>query len=671
MIGRSCASPWLLSAPGALLALALAQGIAAQNHRDLRRVEPQPFAVTDWGGELGFEFIWRREEQTSDRGNDFSRELRRFEECIELTAEGFVYHPLFIEYDALVRFGLLQHRFEADPGDSGSDNLFLNEYDITVRVLQEKPVSLRVRSQRRDDVVRDLFSDVIEFEEMSHGIDVIFTNSLIPSRLSLTHRDYEQRGFSSDSDSTLDTVEWVSHLLPASRAPTDFHWLHRDYGEDFTGRNSGITLRRRTDLTSHDLSATNVWRIDRDGRLRLTTSGRFYDQTGSTEVRQWRASERLDYEITPRLDSHLSYAYDQVETEAQTTRTHRARAGLHHRLYESLDTFAEARWRNTSFGGGDDETSVGGGIRFAYRKRTPRGLLSAGYSFDVDRIDRGAGGTNRSVTDEQVVLLDGVITFLERSDILINSIVVSDVTGLIVYVRDLDYRIIPVGDRFQIERIFGGAIANGELVLVDYTYFQPVDVAYVQIAQSFNVRHDWQRGLLEGLALQYRLADLRSSGDTGGIDLLEFTSHTFGMNYRWRWLEWIEEVEIFDANISPRNSLRSALHAHFSPWHRTRARAGIEYLIIDFTDSGEEDTDLLTLSTDLRTQLGRRTEWEIEALYRVERGRNDEDNFGVASTLRWAWRRLTAEVGFRWEIRDRSGTERDDIIAFVAVTREL
>lgn len=656
---------------GIALILALVPQAFGQRYVDESRIQPQPFALTDWGGEIGTEFLWRREEQTSDAGNDFNRELTRFEEYIELTGEGFVYHPLFAEFDGRIRLGLMQQRYDSNPGDSGSDNLFLQEYDLSVVFLKDKPVSLRLRAERREDVVRDLFSQVVEFDETTYGADVMFVNSIAPSRLSVTHREYNQRGFTSDSSSDLNTVEWVTHLLPGSDFTTDFHYLFRDYTEDFRSNNNGISLERRTDLTSHDLNLINVWRLDRARRHRLTTSGRFYDQTGSINVRQWRFSERFDSRITRNLDTFASYAYDQIENEAQTTRTNRVRAGVHHRLYQSLDTFVEGRWRNTSFDIGDDETAYGGGIRFAYRKHTPRGVLSAGYSIDVDHIDRGQGGRNRTVTDESVALFDGVITFLEQSDILINSIVVTDVTGLTVHVRDFDYRIIPVGSRFQIERIFGGAIANGELVLVDYTYFQPEDIAFTQIAQAFNVRHDWQQGPLEGLGLYYRLADLRNSGSMGSTELLEYTSHTFGLNKRWGWLEWIEELQIFDANISPHNSIRSALYANMRPSRRSYFRAGFEHMYTDFRDSGEEDSNLVTLTSQYRTEIGDRTTWEIEALYRVENGRNEENNFGLSSSLRWVWRKLTAELGVRYEMRDRSGTERDDIVAFVAVTREL
>ena len=47
--------------------------------------------------------------------------------------------------------------------------------------------------------------------------------------------------------------------------------------------------------------------------------------------------------------------------------------------------------------------------------------------------------------------------------------------------------------------------------------------------------------MLSATPVNNRLADLRNSGSTGGTELLEYTSHTFGLNKRWGWLEWIEE----------------------------------------------------------------------------------------------------------------------------------
>jgi hypothetical protein len=655
----------------ALAVLLTVPGLAAQRGADLRSAPTEPFALTDWGGRVGFESVFRHEEQTSEGGGEFERDLTRFEEYVEFTGEGYIYHPLFISHESRVRLGLLQQEFDSDPGESDSFNDLLQEYDLSLLFFREKPVSTRLWGQRRDDVVRDLFSDVLEIEEDAVGGDLMLNSPHVPSRLSVAHREFDRTGFSSDSEGTLDTVEAVSRIRPGTDFSTDLHYLFRDFEEDFTSRTDGVSVDRRTLIESHDLSAINVARFGPGSRHRLTSSGRFYDQTGTLDLRQWRAGERLDLRLTDRLDSFLSYAFDRLETDTQDSTTHRGRGGFHHRLYESLDTTVEGRWRRTDFDIGDDETEVGGGTRFAYRKHTPRGLLTGGYGIDIDNIDRGEGGVFRTVTDEQVVLLDGTVTLLSRENVSLPSVAVTDVSGLVTFVLDLDYRLTVIGNRVRIERIFGGAIANGQLVLVDYQFFQPEDVDFTQFAQFFNLRHDWTRGSLENLALYYRLGDLRNSGSTGGTEILEFTQHLAGANYRWRWFDFTEEYEVFDANISPHNTWRSAVAARFTPWRRSRLRTGAEYLMIDFTDSGEEDTDLLNLTADLRTDLGRHVEWELQSLYRKETGRNDEDNFGVATSLRWAYRKLTVELGLRYEFRDRSATERDDIAAFISVTREL
>jgi hypothetical protein len=659
-----CARLWF-----SLALVTLAAAAHSQTNGNGEHAEVTPFAVTDWSGALGYEFAWRREKQTSDRGSDYDRELHRHEEYIQFNGQGYVYHPRFMSYDAMFRLGLLQQRYSSDPGDSASANELLDEFDVSALFFPEKLVSFRARAARRDDVVRDLFSDILLFEETTVGGDILFNSPIAPSRTSYTHRDYSQTGFSSETDSTLDTVEHSTRLLPGTDFTTDIHYLFRDYEERFRSDAPGLSFERTTDLTSHDLGATNVWRFGRRSRNRLTTSGRFYDQTGTVETRQYRASQRLDLEHSPRLDSFISGAYDRVETTSQTSDTTRLRAGVHHRLYESLDSFAEGRYRNTSFDIGDDEEVVGGGLRFAYRKRTPRGLLSAGYSVDVDAIDRGSAGITRTVLDESIVLTDGTLTFLSEQSVIAGSVNVTNSTGLTTYTEDLDYRLIEVGSRTQIERIFGGAIANGDLVLVDYQFVQTEDSDFTQISQGLNVRHDWTEGFLENLALYYRLNDLRNSGSTGGVELLEFTDHLFGSNYRWRWFNWTEEYEIFDANISPHNTFRSALSAQANPWRQSRVRAGVEYLMIEYTDSGEEDTDLLTFSGDLRTPITDHWDWQLETLYRMESGRNKEDSFGVASKLVWAFRKVTAELGIRYEMLDRSGTDRDDVQLFFSLTR--
>lgn len=659
---------WVAAA--ALLLLAGLVTLPAQRARDLRQIEPRPFGLTHWGGRLGVEAVYRTEDQTSDGGSDFHRELRRFEEYIELTGEGFVYHPLFMDWRGQVRLGLLQQRYETDAGDGENVHDLLQEYDFDAIFFQEKPVRILVNARRRDDVVRDLFSDVIHVEENRGGATVQFVNAIAPAHITVDRQTMHRFGFSQDSDSTLNTAEARMRILPGSRFSTDLSYRHRDYHEDFRARN-GFDLERTTDLESHEFNLLNIARFGPRGRHRVTTTGHLYDQTGTTETRTARFTQRADLALTRRLDTYLSGAFDRVEAASQTTSSQRVNAGLHHRLFESLDTFVDVRARRTEFEESGEETDIGGGVRFAYRRTTPHGHLSAGYSIDVDQIDRGQTSGFRSVTDEAIVLADGQLTFLANRDVLLGTVVVTDAAGLRVYVDGLDYRLTEVGGRVQIERLLGGGIAGGETVLVDYDFEQEGDVSFTQLAQSVNVRHDWTEGLLQGLGLYYRYGDLRNSGETGESEPLEFSSHTVGSIYRWRFLEWTEEFQDFDANISPYSSLRSALMAQFQPWRRTQARVGAEHLTVNYRESGEDDTGLINLTAQINGQAGRHTTWNLQALQRFESGRNEETATGLAAFLRWTYRKLSAEIGVRLEMRDRSGSERDNAMVFVAVTREF
>jgi len=75
------------------------------------------------------------------------------------------------------------------------------------------------------------------------------------------------------------------------------------------------------------------------------------------------------------------------------------------------------------------------------------------------------------VTDEAHSINDGIDLYLDHASIAIETVVITDSLGSITYESGVDYLLIPEGNQVRVERISGGAISDGQNILVDYYYF--------------------------------------------------------------------------------------------------------------------------------------------------------------------------------------------------------
>jgi hypothetical protein len=108
-------------------------------------------------------------------------------------------------------------------------------------------------------------------------------------------------------------------------------------------------------------------------------------------------------------------------------------------------------------------------VGFFYRRPIPWGSVELNAAFDYGLTNRS--GTPRIIPrEERLALSTGTQTYLDKKDIDLGSIVVTDVTGSTVYTENIDYRVEMVGEAVNISRTLLGAIADGQQVIVHYTY---------------------------------------------------------------------------------------------------------------------------------------------------------------------------------------------------------
>ena len=665
--GRS-AAPWL-----AMVMLLITPLAVAQNGTR----EVTPFRITHRSGEVGFESHYIEENQAFDSGDDVSFSNTSFQEYLLYRLNGFVYNPRFLDFRTRFKLGLLQQSIDRSGGsdqfgDGGSHSATLYGYDFYLHFLKEHPLSAILLASRERDAVIEIFTDRQIIENERYGLILNYKEGPLPWDLALTRNRVQEWGADSYSDSTYNLFEFTMRNTIRKRMDTELRYRLLDYTQDFEADNRTIDIERTTELQSHDLGLINTIYLAEDRRSRLNSQVRYHKQSGDQEFENFSWQERLALQHTPTFSTYYLLSLLENQFEDSDVRTWRAEAGLDHELYESLRTHLDVHGRWVDFDGSEEnQTGVTG--RLEYRKTTPWGLLSAGYAYTLDQIERTGNTSQRPIIDESLTLRDGVTAFLSRTGVIPASIEVTDPSGVTVFDEGFDYEIVEQGNRIGLRLIVGGRIADGESVLVDYTVVFTQDIEYDQSQQEFHARYEFDR-MLRGLMVYYRWQELENHGaPTDDLSILEYTDWAAGANYNWRWLTAAAEFERYRSNFSDYDQISARLEGRHRINDHMRWGWNVGLLQTEYLDSDadEDHSDAVFAGLLVDGRLGREGFWSLEGRARDETGIIEETVLGLVAKLGWRWRRLRVEGGARFESRERFDSTRDRAQCFLQVAREF
>jgi hypothetical protein len=495
----------------------------------LQAVAKPDNAIAEYGGRT---FFIERPQLALDLSYNFESEEREgpfiatkntshaWKERVDLQTAGWGYHPAFLTYTVGLSPEWEQLIEKPEPGSRRASDSFLLGYSLDLTFFPYKPVTLTLFGRRRRTELTSSLATRSETGSDTYGATLMLKNRTLPTTLAYVHTTANQTGFF-DSEESRDEFRLQTR--------------HEEKSND-TNLNAAYTAQDRTTPGTRTRTenfsggAQNIYRITPDRRM-LLNSGLTHRWSESdlhrssgvslSESLGWRHSKDFstNYQLTHSSDSSGN-------TRVDTTS---ASAGLSHRLYENLATSASGRGSRTSRG----ENIYGGNLDFGYQRRIPWGMLYAGTEHDYTVTTRSVGAEFLPVIDEAHVLRTGDVTLLGNRNVELSSIVVTSADRSVVYLPDTDYRIEVLGTSVRISRTPFGAIADGQTVLVNYTYLSNPAFDDATYARSYGVGlYLWSTW-----RISYRYS--RSEQDfLSGIppDILnETTTQVMDTDLAWRW----------------------------------------------------------------------------------------------------------------------------------------
>jgi hypothetical protein len=609
-------------------------------------------------GELEFVAEKRTDEQGISE-NKRKSEITVFEERVRLKTKGDVYHPDLLFYNALLGLGLAQQDLHSDLETDRQDES-LNDYDVSVQLLRGKSYPSSFFANKSEELIPRQFLGSLRTERRNRGASISLKSRDWPMMFQYTASETKQDGLSSIERDFFERDD-ERFRYSASHNFGEFSHLAFDFDRALVSQRSiGASIDTDTDryTISHDLI------FGSDEQHRLDSFFNYIDQSGTFNLENKQLDERLRLQHSDDLLTNYELRLIDSRRDNYNNKEIRGMAGFEHRLYESLVTtgtlFASKTEVETTDGiqTSGDIKQQGGTLAFNYRKTNPWGILFSTYTAGLTKLTGNTGGI---VTDEPHTVNEPFPVILNRTNIDISSIVVTDSTGLYTYTLGDDYTIEEIGDQVQLDIIIPGTsppnIIDGQEILVDYKVFIESDRQEDTLRQNFTIRER----LNNGVSLYY--AHRRQSQDISSeaIRIIpdEYTVNTIGTDYTNKGLFLLAEYSKEDSTQIP--SISKKIQGNYSWPINSDTNFNITALNqwLHFSEPDKRDVTLFRTGAEIFSRLT--NEYSISA--RVNYRDEDDTRIGITrgfqiiSELKYNFRQLSIFTGVEYNMLDRRGDE--------------
>ena len=480
---------------------------------------------------LGLGAYYKLEDEKRETPNNKTKATnKKFRGSMTVETNGWVYHPNLMEFLLSFEPEWQQETFRQsesaiDPNQSHRKDTSVLAYDVGATLLKHKPLSLNIFANRNTGQIDFTNAQDTDIERETWGTRLNFTNPTLPVSIALIHRKFDQTGFYQSEEVRDEAQVTIRH-----NAKKSVSQLNMLYNSAETTRTTFETIH--IPLKTMSTEFTNAYFITDDNRVRLDSQ--IYNMQADyngLDQNTWILSENLFWTHSKNLLTRYRADYSQREFGDSVNEETRLSADLTHHLFDQLTTDLGAATVINNFNGGSEDLYKSN-LGFLYRRSIPWGSVELGAAYDYAMIKR-SGTQNIIPTDERLALSTGTETFLDKENVDLESIVVTDLTNATVYTENIDYQIKTVGPVVSISRTLMGAITEGQQVIVHYSY--RMDTGYDD--SRFGQKYRFSLALWSFLYLTYahsRIDQNILAGEPPNYRLND-TSNTVRLGFVTKW----------------------------------------------------------------------------------------------------------------------------------------
>ena len=436
----------------------------------------------------------------------------------------------------------------------------LKKVDLKTTFLNNKPVSLQgFYNYDQSYYNRELLTNVRSGNQQWGGI-LSLNSKFLPVRLTYRNQKWDQKEIQTGRTFRMDqeNLEARASKSFSSRDRTELLYSHHNYFYRYAELH-------RTEHLIDRLALNNSVFFDRKRNYNLNSRFTWYDQDGTTSFRRIELLEGLTMRLPHHLKLAASFNLYNLKDPLQTWDQKRGLASLQHKLFKSLTSklYLEVTRIRLESGNLSRESDFRGGLDLKYTKKVPTGTLNLTYRYyRQEHATEGTSGMLQVINEEQV-LSDGEVTLLRKPYVEDQSVVVTDVSGALVYQLNFDYILVDRGVYLEIQRVPGGLIPDGSTVYVDYVYQQPGSYSY-----GANNNHFGASVLLFGRLVElyytYSVQDYPKVNQGDLLTLNYFRQHVYGVRLDVGFARAGVESDLYKSSIIPYRMRRYYMNVNWN-----------------------------------------------------------------------------------------------------------
>ncbi len=657
--------------------------------------EIAPFRLTAVEGFLALRYLDDVQRTGAPGTAKYRDSLTIMEEELFILTRSYVYHPAFLNVDFGV--GPLFVQTKAQSGDlSNRDRNTLYNLTTSLNFLDAKAYPFRLYYDHLNPTVTTSVAQSFVTETNRIGANFSLRQPLSPVLVNLDVYQLTTQG-EGITDRIDETIQQETLRMS--------HAIGRDGYNDFSlsrteqdSRSGSTTLpivptRNRTDTATLDtrlrLGAA------RQGSLTsyLSTSQQTIDTQDTDSVSGPIPGERLydrkDVRWTPdlrwdhnaALQSFYRYNYYDAAEQNRDTTNHGMNVGLNYRPDENVTATAEARGQhNRTTGLTEDARGASATLRYRIPLDEQTALdFNVGLAYDYR--DRESPTDRVDISNESVQFVGLAPVTLSQDFIDINTIRVFNQARTQEYCRltpvpqpagctTADYEVIVIGSKTQLVRIVGGAIADGQFVVVDYTFQAGGTVAYTVLGQTYRATLFFLR-YFQAFARYYDVQNDIVSG-TPTLPLNDITNTWYGVRadypFYFGWMVGGEaNLEYQREDISPYDRQYYDAYVQMMLPLASSLRLSARRTLIDYLNSSE-DVDARGYSAFWRARPWSRTTLTVEYIFDEDRGGSIPREYQTSVLgFEWRYRQFGLRAEARYTLESQAESERDrTVLRFIA-----
>ena len=517
----------------------------SQNYSMSRRF----WALNSLSGAVNLGAGYRYQEGYSNEIYNYQKSSRVYGGLM-LNTNSYFLHPDFITLDLGGEFNPILGKDLYLVIPDQAEVRTMEKLDATLTFFRMKPINFSLFFNYNNVYANRENLSNLHSNTINYGGNFAWANKILPIQASYQQSKWNEteiltgRTFLTRQQNILARIDKSFSLYDNNQ----LIYFHNDYS-----RNDENIAQTRN--ISDNLSLSNTITFDKKHNYSFISLISGIDQRGADVFRRIQADESVNLILPRHFSLNTSYDFYDYHRELQALNQHAARTMLHHRLYESLSSGLSLEYnqiRHTFY----KENNLKAGISFDYEKKIPlKGRLTLGYAYNWQRQNHTSEPVPQPVLHEEHVLTDGRMTLLNQAYIQVNTVMVKDVTGTIIYQLNFDYVLIPHSNYLEIQRMPGGQIPDKGTVYVDYVAMLPGSYQYDVHFQVISAGVSFFNRLVE-VYFKYADQGYANLQTSDFLTLNYFNQAIYGCRLEYKFVSGGAEYENYHSSIVPYRLIR-------------------------------------------------------------------------------------------------------------------